>query len=95
MSPFFHSENQMPELQDKKRLLFLSRTNSARSQIAEFLAHDILGPEFEIASAGTEPNGRIHPLTIEVLNEIGIEPHGARPKSLFMLDGHVRSLVEI
>jgi len=55
-----------------KRILFLCTGNSARSQLAEGLMRHFRGHEFEVFSAGTEPKG-VHPLTIEVLREIGID----------------------
>ena len=56
----------------KKKILFLCTGNSARSQLAEGLMRHLRGDEFEAFSAGTEPKG-VHPKTIEVLREIGID----------------------
>ena len=56
----------------KKRILFLCTGNSCRSQLAEGLMRHLRGDEFEVFSAGTEPKG-VHPKTIEVLREIGID----------------------
>jgi arsenate reductase len=56
----------------KKRILFLCTGNSARSQLAEGLMRHMRGDEFEVYSAGTDPKG-VHPKTIEVLREIGID----------------------
>ena len=46
--------------------------NSQRSQIAEVLLRKHGGEYFEAHSAGLEPKG-LNPLTIEVLDEIGID----------------------
>ncbi len=54
------------------RVLFLCTGNSARSQLAEALLRRIAGAQASVASAGTEPVG-VHPLTIEVLAERGID----------------------
>jgi arsenate reductase (thioredoxin) len=56
----------------KKKILFLCTGNSARSQLAEGLMRHFRGDEFEVFSAGTDPKG-VHPKTIEVLREIGID----------------------
>ena len=53
-------------------ILFLCVANSARSQIAEGLAKKIFGPAVHIQSAGSKP-AKVHPLAIEVMNEIGID----------------------
>ena len=57
------------------RILFLCVANSARSQMAEGLARDILGPLGEVESAGMFPS-RVHPLAVAVLNEAGIDISG-------------------
>ncbi len=61
------------------RVLFVCTGNSARSQIAEALLRHLGGPAFEPFSAGTEPKD-IHPLTLRVLEEAGIDATGARSK---------------
>ncbi|MDG0818172.1 arsenate reductase ArsC [Bdellovibrio svalbardensis] len=55
------------------KILFLCVANSARSQLAEGLAKDILGNSAEIESAGSQPSGQVQPYAIEVLKEIGID----------------------
>lgn len=55
------------------KILFLCVANSARSQMAEGLAKDILGPEFDIRSAGSEPSGKVHEDAIKVMAEVGID----------------------
>ena len=63
------------------RVLFVCTGNSARSQIAEALLRDFGGADFEVNSAGTEPNG-VNPFTVRVLGEIDIDWSGARSKSV-------------
>jgi len=46
--------------------------NSARSQLAEALAKVVLGPQYEIESAGSSPS-TVNPLGIEVLQEMDID----------------------
>jgi Protein-tyrosine-phosphatase len=63
------------------RVLFICTGNSARSQMAEALLRRLGGGEFEAFSAGIEPNG-VNPLTIAVLDEIGIDIRAATSKSV-------------
>lgn len=66
------------------RILVVCTGNAARSQMGEaFLARI---PGIVAASAGTHPAG-VHPLTIRVLGEVGIDWSAARSKSVLeMLD---------
>jgi arsenate reductase len=57
----------------RKRVLFLCTGNSARSQMAEGLVNHFLHDEWEAYSAGTEPNGSVHPLAIRAMAELGID----------------------
>jgi len=66
---------------EKPRVLFLCSGNSARSQMAEALLRKAAGDRFEVHSAGLEPTV-IHPLTIKVLEEIGIDARQQYAKSL-------------
>jgi arsenate reductase len=72
----------------KPVVLFLCTGNSARSQMAEALLRREAGVRFDVYSAGTRPKG-IHPLTIEVLREIGIDPSGQRSKNVTELLGEI------
>ena len=64
----------------RKRVLFLCTHNSARSQIAEALLRKRGGDRFEVASAGSAPGERVHPLALRVIAELGGSPAGHRPK---------------
>lgn len=63
------------------KILFLCVANSARSQIAEGLAKQILGKDHEIRSAGSAPADKINPLATKVLSEIGIDISDHEPKT--------------
>jgi len=65
----------------KQKILFLCTGNSARSQLAEALMRHERGHEFDVYSAGTDPKG-VHPKTIEVLREIGIDASGQTSKHI-------------
>jgi arsenate reductase len=64
----------------KDRVLFVCIHNSARSQIAEALLKQMAGDRFEVESAGLEP-GRLNPLAVEVMKEIGIDISENQTKS--------------
>lgn len=66
----------------KPIILILCTGNSCRSQIAEGLFRHFGGEQFNICSAGTEPAAAIHPLAIQVMDEIGIDIRQQRPKSV-------------
>jgi arsenate reductase (thioredoxin) len=68
--------------QEKYRVLVLCTGNSARSQMAEGLINAQLGDRFAAQSAGTQPIGYVHPTTIVVMREIGIDLAQHRSKSV-------------
>ena len=63
------------------RVIFVCTGNSARSQMAEALLRREGGDAFEVVSAGVDPRG-VHPLTIQALQEVGIDIAEARSKSV-------------
>jgi arsenate reductase len=71
---------------EKKKVLFVCRHNAARSQMAEAILKMSRGNRYEAYSAGTETSA-VHPMTISVLQEIGIDCSGCRAKSLDELAG--------
>jgi hypothetical protein len=71
-----------------RRVLFLCTVNSARSQMAEALLCKHAGARFEAYSAGLDP-GEVNPLTIRVLNEIGIDASGLWAKSVELFSGRM------
>ncbi len=66
-------------------ILFLCVANSARSQIAEGLAKNII-KNANIESAGSVPSGKVNPFATEVLKEIGIDISSNTSKSIDNLD---------
>src|SRR5437867_2841898 len=62
-------------------VLVLCTGNSARSQMAEAFLRKYQGGRFDVHSAGTEPKDRVHPLAVRVMQEVGIDISGQRPKS--------------
>jgi arsenate reductase len=68
-------------IMEKSNILFLCSGNSARSQMAEALLRFHAGDYFEVYSAGLVPKG-INPLTVQVMEEIGIAMDQHYSKSL-------------
>jgi arsenate reductase (thioredoxin) len=66
---------------EKRRVLILCTGNSARSQMAEGLINHLLEDQWEAYSAGIKPSGRVHPLAIAALADLGIDISGHRTKS--------------
>jgi arsenate reductase len=66
----------------KKKVLFVCIHNSARSQMAEAFLNQICGEEFEAHSAGLEP-GKLNPIVVETMQEIGIDISGNQTKAVF------------
>ena len=66
----------------KKKVLFVCIHNSARSQMAEAFLNQICGGVFEAHSAGLEP-GKLNPIVVEVMKEIGIDISGNQTKAVF------------
>ena len=67
-------------------ILFLCVGNSARSQMAEGLAKEILGSNHRVESAGSVPSGKVHPNAIATMKEIGIDISNQTSKSIEVLD---------
>src|SRR5882724_3872962 len=66
----------------KKRVIFICIHNSARSQMAEAFLNHICGDEYEAHSAGLEP-GKLNPIVVEAMQQIGIDISGNKTKSVF------------
>ncbi len=64
------------------RVLFLCTGNSARSQIAEALLQRKGRGDFEAGSAGSNPAPHVHPLTLDMLRQHGIDWTGRSPKGM-------------
>lgn len=69
-----------------RKVLFLCTGNSARSQMAEAFLRKMGGDRYEAFSAGMEPKG-LHPMTVQVMNEVGIDVSGQRSKGISEIMG--------
>ena len=68
-------------MKPKAKVLFLCVGNSCRSPMAEAIVNDRMGNEWQAQSAGSQPEGYVHPRAIEALREIGIK-HSGESKSI-------------
>lgn len=70
----------------KKKVLFICKHNSARSQMAEGLLKSLYGDCFEVKSAGTDPD-QVNQHAVEVMADRGIDISHSRSKSLDEFEG--------
>jgi arsenate reductase len=63
---------------EKKKVLFVCVHNSARSQMAESFLNKLAGDRFEAESAG-----RLNPLAVEAMAEVGIDISGNATRRAF------------
>jgi arsenate reductase len=62
-------------------VLFLCTGNSARSILGEVLLNHHGAGRFRAFSAGSQPKGKVHPVALEVLADLGLPTTGLRSKS--------------
>jgi arsenate reductase len=64
--------------------------------MAEGILKEALGDSFQVASAGSQPAGFVHPLAIEALSEIGIDiSHHASKHVTEFLDKRVETVITV
>ena len=66
----------------KPLILILCTGNSCRSHLAEGILRVAVEDAVEVASAGSNPAGYVHPVAVEVMHEIGIDIRGHTSKHL-------------
>ena len=64
-----------------KRMMFVCKKNSCRSQMAEGFARKLGEGKINVTSSGLEAS-RVHPTAIEVMSEIGIDISNQTSKPL-------------
>ena len=65
----------------KMNVLFLCTGNSARSILGEAILRQHGGDRFNAFSAGSQPAGKVNPLTLELLQNLKYETKDLRSKS--------------
>lgn len=80
----------------KPLILILCTGNSCRSHLAEGLLRAAAGDLLEVASAGSNPAGYVHPLAIRAMGEIGIDisQHHSKHMNAF-LDREVETVITV
>jgi arsenate reductase len=63
------------------KILILCTSNSSRSQMAEAFLKSF-DPRLFVCSAGVKPASHVHPLTVRVMSEIGIDIGASIPKNV-------------
>ncbi len=54
-------------------VLFVCVANSCRSQMAEAAAKALKKEGWDVWSAGSNPSGRVHPIAVQVMGELGAD----------------------
>ena len=69
-------------------ILILCTGNSCRSHLAEGILRATLNNNFRVASAGSNPSGYVHPLSVQAMKEIGIDisSHHSKHMDEFLAD---------
>jgi len=80
----------------KPTVLILCTGNSCRSQMAEGFLRAAAGDLFDVASAGSNPAGYVHPQAIQSMREVGIDisQHQSKTLSLF-LDRPINTVITV
>jgi len=63
-------------------ILFVCVANSCRSQMAEAIAKSLGGAGWDVWSAGSHPSGRVHPVAVQAMQELGLDLSAHRSKGL-------------
>jgi len=63
------------------KILFICTHNRCRSILSEAIANDANDSRLQAASAGSQPVGEVHPLSIKYLQELGISTEGLQSQS--------------
>jgi len=69
---------------EKEKVLFVCIHNSARSQMAEAILNLLAGNRFIAESAGLEP-GKLNPLAVEAMKDMGIDISEKKTQDVFDL----------
>lgn len=62
-------------------ILFVCTGNSARSIMAEVITNQLANSTLRAFSAGSQPRGEVHPMTLQLLGDLGFDTNPLRSKS--------------
>ncbi|WP_066500158.1 arsenate reductase ArsC [Abyssisolibacter fermentans] len=77
----------------KIKLGFVCVHNSCRSQMAEGWAKKLGSNIFEVYSAGTQEYPEVKPLAVQVMEEVGVDMNGHKPKLLSAIPAELDVLI--
>lgn len=80
------AEEILRPLLDRKKILFICRTNTCLSQMAGAFARNMAGDVLDVTTAGIEPGRKIDPNMAKVMKEIGIDMKFLHPAPLSQVD---------
>lgn len=63
------------------KILFICTHNRCRSILSEAIVNQLAGQEIEARSAGSQPAGEVHPLTLQYLKAAGYATEGLSSQS--------------
>lgn len=63
------------------KILFLCTANSCRSILCEAMFNHLVPTEMQAYSAGSQPKGEVHPLSLKTLDKAGVSTAGLYSKS--------------
>ena len=75
------------------KILYICTHNRCRSILCEAITNLMAGPGMMAASAGSQPEGQVHPLTLQYLREAGVPTVGLHSKSWDALEDFQPDLV--
>jgi arsenate reductase len=67
---------------ERPQVLFVCVHNAGRSQMAAAFLSRLGGARIDVRSAGSTPSEKIHPVVVEVMEEVGIDLSAERPKRI-------------
>ncbi|MEC5152030.1 metalloregulator ArsR/SmtB family transcription factor [Cryobacterium sp. GrIS_2_6] len=71
-----------PDVPDVPDVLFVCVQNAGRSQLASAILRSLAGERVRVLTAGSAPAGRVNPMVVAALDEIGVPLAGEYPKPL-------------
>ena len=72
----------VPGAPDVPEVLFVCVQNAGRSQLASAILRSLAGERVRVLTAGSAPAGRVNPMVVAALDEIGVPLAGEYPKPL-------------
>ena len=63
------------------KVLYICTHNRCRSILSEAITNHVAGDVITAKSAGSQPAGEVHPLSLKYLNEAGIPTEGLQSQS--------------